>query len=69
MSFASKYSHATDDPETKLLKHNRNALINYAWGVWCTAWVRYRLEHGDFLYCDTDCVKYVDHDQSREKFN
>ena len=72
----SVFIEADDDPETKLLKHNRNAFINYAWGVWCTAWARYRLEQGiiiagpeDFLYCDTDSVKYVDHGQSWEKFN
>ena len=72
----SEFIEADDDPETKLLKHNRNAFINYAWGVWCTAWARYRLEQGiiiagpeDFLYCDTDSVKYVDHGQSWEKFN
>ena len=63
MSFASKYSPATP-------------LFNYAWGVWCTAWARYLLEQGiiiagpeDFIYCDTDSVKYVDHGQSWEKFN
>lgn len=72
----SEFVEAEDDPETKLLKHNRNAFINYAWGVWCTAWARYRLEQGiiiagpeDFIYCDTDSVKYVDHGQSWEKFN
>ena len=72
----SEFIEADDDPETKLLKHNRNAFINYAWGIWCTAWARYRLEQGiiiagpeDFIYCDTDSVKYVDHGQSWEKFN
>lgn len=72
----SEFIEAEDDPEEKLLKHNRNAFINYAWGVWCTAWARYRLEQGiiiagpeDFIYCDTDSVKYVDHGQSWEKFN
>ena len=52
----------------------------YQWGVWCTAWARYRLyqgvkmaskarpdmdadtdRDGDFIYCDTDSVKYTGH--------
>lgn len=62
-----------DDPEELLAKSNRKAFQSYAWGVWVTAWARYRLEeglklaHGDpddpnspqFLYCDTDSVKYT----------
>ena len=72
----SEFIEAQDDPEEKLKKHNKNAFISYAWGIWCTAWARYRLEQGiiiagpqDFIYCDTDSVKYVDHGQSWEKFN
>ena len=44
---------------------NRKAYTSYAWGVWCTAWARYRLEEGirlagdNFVYCDTDSVKYI----------
>lgn len=51
----------------------KRAFVAYQWGVWCTAWARYRLEegielaHGDildpdapqFIYTDTDCVKYT----------
>lgn len=67
---------ADEDPRDVLQKNTRRAFLNYAWGVWCTAWARYRLEQGiiiagpqDFIYCDTDSVKYVDHGQSWEKFN
>lgn len=72
----SEFIISDEDPEKILLKNTRNAFLNYAWGVWCTAWARYRLEQGiiiagpqDFIYCDTDSVKYVDHGQSWEKFN
>ena len=65
-----------DDPQELLAKHARRSFLNYAWGVWCTAWARYRLEEGiiiagvdDFIYCDTDSVKYIDHGQSWEAFN
>ena len=72
----SEFVVSEDDPEEILKKNTRNAFLNYAWGVWCTAWARYRLEQGiiiagpqDFIYCDTDSVKYVDHGQSWETFN
>ena len=56
-----------------LLEYNKKAFLAYQWGVWVTAWARYRLEegiqlaHGDvndpnapqFVYCDTDSVKYL----------
>lgn len=63
-----------DEPEVNLLKKsNRKAFQSYLWGVWVTAWARFRLEeaidlaHGDvnapeapqFIYCDTDSVKYT----------
>ena len=62
------------DNESKLLEaYNKKAFLAYQWGVWVTAWARYRLEegiqlaHGDvndpnapqFVYCDTDSVKYL----------
>lgn len=62
------------DNEAELLEtHNKKAFLAYQWGVWVTAWARYRLEegiqlaHGDindpnapqFIYCDTDSVKYL----------
>lgn len=54
------------DPEEDLLQEsNRKAFQNYAWGVWTTAWARYELEKAiklcgnQFIYCDTDSVKYL----------
>lgn len=51
--------------------NNRRAFQPYQWGVWIAAWSRYRLEEGiklvgaDFIYCDTDSVKYLgEHDWS-----
>lgn len=46
---------------------NRKAFFPYQWGIWCTAWARWRLEEGlrlaheqgAFIYCDTDSVKYL----------
>lgn len=49
----------------RLKEANRRAFLAYQWGCWVTAWARYRLEEGiklagdNFVYCDTDCVKYV----------
>lgn len=67
---------ADDNPVQILEKHNKRTFLNYAWGVWCTSWARYRLEQGiaiagaqDFIYCDTDSVKYVDHGQDWSVFN
>lgn len=51
--------------EEILLKGKRKAFLCYQWGVWTTAWARYRLEEGirlageNFVYCDTDSVKYL----------
>ena len=57
-----------DVPLSERLKEaNRRAFLAYQWGCWVTAWARYRLEEGiklagdQFVYCDTDCVKYVQH--------
>lgn len=60
-------------PENKTEKdvyedHARKAFLLYQWGVWVTAWSRYRLHEGvytvleqggEFLYCDTDSIKYL----------
>lgn len=53
--------------EELLQEHNRNAVMPYQWGCWVTSWARYKLEEGirlahqqgEFLYCDTDSVKYL----------
>lgn len=43
---------------------NKRVWMPYAWGVWTTAYARRALEDGiklagdDFVYCDTDSVKY-----------
>lgn len=60
------YDHS-EDRETLLQKAYKKAYSSYAWGVWVTAWARFRLWEGiqnvgveNFIYCDTDSVKYVD---------
>ena len=55
--------------EEILGKSNQKAFLAYQWGVWVTAHSRYALERGirlvhdtegaDFVYCDTDSVKYT----------
>lgn len=56
----------TETDEELLKKAYSKAYSSYAWGVWVTAWSRYRLwegiqivGHERFIYCDTDSVKYV----------
>lgn len=57
-------------PKTREQAYNESldrAVGSYAWGVWVTAWARYRLHEGiniaikddplDFVYADTDSVK------------
>lgn len=62
--------------EELLEKNNRRAFTSYTWGVWITANARYMLQQAidivgnDFLYCDTDSVKYIgDHEAAFEEFN
>lgn len=57
----------SEDREEILKKAYNKAYSSYAWGVWTTAWARYRLWEGIqnvgyecYVYNDTDCVKYVD---------
>lgn len=67
----------TESREELLKKAYSKAYSSYAWGVWVTAWARYRLwegiqivGHDRFVYCDTDSVKYVaDPDVSFKAFN
>lgn len=59
-----------DKPDIELLgKSNERAFLAYQWGVWVTAHSRMALEEGirlvhetegaEFVYCDTDSVKYI----------
>lgn len=47
---------------------SRNSFLNYAWGVWTTAWGRYHLNSltsitkDNTLYCDTDSDKCINPD-------
>lgn len=58
-----KQAPATDDG---LRRHynSRSTFLVYQWGLWVTAWCRYRLQQAingvgeDVVYCDTDSVKY-----------
>lgn len=55
--------------EADYVKKLKGMWESYAWGVWVTAWARYRLQEGidlvvttpgaEFVYCDTDSVKYA----------
>nr|DAI13417.1 MAG TPA: DNA polymerase B [Caudoviricetes sp.] len=76
------FKEQNDNESELLLAHNKKAFLAYQWGVWVTAWARYRLEegiqlaHGDtndpdapqFVYCDTDSVKYLG-EINLDKFN
>ena len=54
-----------EDIPGKLAKATAHPYGCYAWGVWTTAWARYRLYEAvrlsgdDFVYCDTDSVKSI----------
>lgn len=55
------------EDESELLdKSNSKAFLSYAWGVWTTARAREQLEiaikmvGNNFVYCDTDSVKFID---------
>lgn len=49
----------------ELERANHKSFTVFAWGCWCTAWARYWLEKAirlcghNFIYCDTDSVKFV----------
>lgn len=51
--------------ETLLEEKNKKVWMPYCWGVWTTAHARRALEDGirlagdNFVYCDTDSVKYI----------
>lgn len=58
-----------------LMKNTKRAFLLYQWGVWVTAWARYRLYEAlkiageDAVYCDTDSVKYVGDSTSFDEYN
>ena len=53
--------------EERLNKNGNKAFLPYQVGVWVTAWARWELDRavrladdlGQFVYCDTDSVKYI----------
>ena len=53
------------DEKEELARANKKSFTVFAWGCWCTAWARYWLERAirlcghNFVYCDTDSVKFV----------
>lgn len=69
------FHYAETDPEQLFEKCKSSYWLPYEWGIYCTAWARYRLWEGislvtrnqsrldehfsDFVYCDTDSVKYL----------
>lgn len=64
-----------EDEEKLLNRSNKKAFLQYSWGIFCTAWARWELEEAlkniepwQFIYCDTDSVKYVG-DASWDTFN
>lgn len=54
------------EKDVALRRHykSRSTFLVYQWGIWVTAWCRYRLQQAivgvgyDAIYCDTDSVKY-----------
>ena len=60
-----QWAEGHEDEQQLLDAYNKKAFLPYQWGVWVTAWARYRLQEGirlagdNFVYCDTDSVKYL----------
>lgn len=62
--------------ETLLSEYTKRAFLPFQWGVWTTAWARYRLKEGinivgdNYVYSDTDSVKYIktENDDIDKKF-
>lgn len=66
----SYYYDKSKTDEELLSDYNKTCFLLYQWGVWVTAWARYRLHEGikiagiDFVYCDTDSVKFFKGNES-----
>lgn len=65
------------DAQSSLEKYNksRNRFLSYEWGIFCTSWARSEnlfsgvLElKDDFIYCDTDSVKFVNYEKHKKYF-
>ena len=60
-----EWTESQEDEKELLEAYNKKAFLPYQWGVWVTAWARFRLQEGirlagdNFVYCDTDSVKYL----------
>ena len=69
------FKEGEEDEEKILQKYEKKAFLPYQWGVWTTAWARYRLHEGiwiagqNFIYCDTDSVKFIDDMAIRSHFD
>ena len=53
----------------------KSHLLNWAWGVWCSAYARTRLwkmiekiDENDMVYCDTDSLKYINWEKYEKIF-
>lgn len=63
--------------EKEIMENKEKNVLLYQFGVWVTAWGRYELQKvidmcgQDFVYCDTDSVKFKNHIhlQQIEKYN
>lgn len=69
------FHYAVSDQDELFERCKERYWLPYEWGIYCTAWARYRLWEGirlvtenqnrldehfsDFVYCDTDSVKYL----------
>ena len=62
------------DGALKEFYSSRNNFLSYQWGVWVTAHARRRLQDMlnkvglDLVYCDTDSIKYVNHEKHDKEF-
>lgn len=72
-----EWSKSACDIEKAIEIYNKSPrrFLSYAWGVWTTAYARknlfmgiYSLKH-DYIYSDTDSVKYLRHEQHIDFFN